>query len=163
MTIQRKLLCIGWPFLPACPQAHREPCRSLALAPTDRKFASASDDSTIKVRVGHNMTCNTCNPAWAGVSAQPHIVVNLLKYLCYHLVGSGIACNLSCTISGECRSCSSQVLPVSGQIPVSFVYRVGIDMCDTCGSFTPTCTCLNLCLCPCTTLCADPRLCEGRR
>ncbi|GFH30936.1 WD40-repeat-containing domain protein, partial [Haematococcus lacustris] len=28
--------------------AHREPCRCLSLAPTDRKFASASDDSTIK-------------------------------------------------------------------------------------------------------------------
>lgn len=29
--------------------AHREPCRCVTLAPTDRKFASASDDSTIKV------------------------------------------------------------------------------------------------------------------
>eukprot|EP00200_Dunaliella_tertiolecta_P011847 CAMPEP_0202375406 /NCGR_PEP_ID=MMETSP1127-20130417/6090_1 /ASSEMBLY_ACC=CAM_ASM_000462 /TAXON_ID=3047 /ORGANISM="Dunaliella tertiolecta, Strain CCMP1320" /LENGTH=521 /DNA_ID=CAMNT_0048972873 /DNA_START=382 /DNA_END=1947 /DNA_ORIENTATION=- len=29
--------------------AHREPCRSISIAPTDRKFVSASDDSTIKV------------------------------------------------------------------------------------------------------------------
>lgn len=30
-------------------QSHKEPCRCLTMAPTDRKFASASDDSTIKV------------------------------------------------------------------------------------------------------------------
>jgi hypothetical protein len=29
--------------------AHREPCRCVSVAPTDRKFASASDDATIKV------------------------------------------------------------------------------------------------------------------
>lgn len=30
-------------------QPHREPCRSLAFCPTDFKFATASDDSTVRV------------------------------------------------------------------------------------------------------------------
>eukprot|EP00983_Pelagomonas_calceolata_P060948 1146605-Pelagomonas_calceolata.AAC.1 len=54
--------------------AHREPCRSISIAPTDRKFVSASDDSTIKPKVALHTASTAATsalPPGTGSFCQP--------------------------------------------------------------------------------------------